>query len=425
MTGRPGGGGRPDPGGEGTYIPTPGTGDTMGPPVNSEVAQGWPFPPIAPVVKGHGLSPGGPRHVYQRAPGSGGTTVPDAPPNYDGSGGSGSGGSGGGSGGPTAAEVAAAVRLQRNKAEAAFREVLRRWGIPASKNLMNLIQKAIKLGWDSTLFVDHLRHTPDYHEKFPGMRYGTGMTEATYNAQYNSYREQAKLIGEELSRKTFARALKNGVTPEEFAGRAKAIDSIVKWAPMMEGFKETLAANGYVDKAANITQESLMKFAMGLGPVKWEALWQETVVGVNMERVAGITIGTPPKGWGKSPGGGSPLASDDHNFMHMTRDDMLTIINQVESTTPGFEVENVTGQQWRDIGARMRQFKGQYLAKYGITAKDLVEMELGGPRAAVIADKSQRIIKEQDAADQPRAVPMEAQQVGAPGSDYKDLPQSQ
>ena len=335
------------------------------------------------------------------------------------------------SSGPSAAQLAAqaaALRLQKNEAEAAFREVLRRWGIPASKNVMNLIQKAIKLGWGSTLFVDHLRHTPEYHDKFPGLHYGEGMTEATYNAQYTAYRQQAKLIGENLTRKTFARALKNGVTPEEFSARAKAIDSINKWDPMMQGFKEVLAANGYVDKAANVTKESLMKMAMGLGPQKWEALWQETVVGMNIERVAGITVGTPPKGWGdpndpNSRGGGSMQSNVDHDFMHITRAEMLTLINQVESITPGFEVEDISGQQWRDIGVRMRQFKGQYLAKYGISAKDLLEMELGGPRAAVLADKSQRILKEQEAFGDPRATPMEAQQVGQPGK--LDLPNTQ
>ena len=367
------------------------------------------FRQVAPVMCGKGVNWGA--RSPRRSPTYGDTGSP--------------GSSGGGSSGPTAEELA----LQQAEAEAAFREVLRRWGIPASKNMMNLIQKAIKLGWSSTLFVDHLRHTPDYHAMYPGMHYGSGMTEAAYNSQYQQYREQAKLIGETLSRKTFARALKNGVTPEEFAGRAKAIDSITKWAPMMEGFKEALAANGYVDKAKNITQASLMKFAMGLGPVKWEALWQETVVGVNLERVAGITVGAPPKGWGINDpnklGGGSPQSNVDHDFMAITRNDMLTVINQVESLTPGFEVEDVTGQQWRDIGTRMRQFKGSYLAKYGITAKDLLEMELGGPRAAVIADKSQRILKEQEAFNDPRAVPMEAQQVGAPGAEYKDLPQSQ
>lgn len=334
-------------------------------------------------------------------------------------------GTSGGGGGPSAEQI----RLQEESVYASFREILRRWGIPVSKNMLNLIQKAVKQQWNSTLFLDHLRHTPDYHQKFPGIPYGTGMTEASYNAQYTSYRNEAKSIGENFSRQMFARALKHGVTPEEFSGRVKAIDSILKWSPMMEGFKETLAANGFVDKAKNVTQGSLMKMAMGLGPKKWEELWQETVVGINMERVAGVTVGTPPAGWGvgvpNSSGGGSPQANADHDFMHVSRNEMLTIINQVESLTPGFEVEDVTGQQWRDIGARMRQFKGQYLAKYGIDAKDLLEMELGGPRAAVIADKSQRVLKEQEAFFDPRATPQEAQQVGAPGSGDKSLPQTQ
>lgn len=339
-------------------------------------------------------------------------------------GGGGDGGSGG-SGGPSALQQ----RIAEETAFASFREVLRRWGIPASKNMLNLIQKAVKQGWGSTLFIDHLRHTPDYHEKFPGIRYGVGMTEASYNAMYKQYRDQAKSIGEQLSRKTFARAIKNGVTPEEFAARTKAVDSILKWSPMMEGFKETLAANGFTDKAENITQRDLMKFAMGLGPKKWEALWQETVVSTNLERVAGMTVGSPPKGWGKNApnkfGGGSGIESVDHDWMHISRNDLLTVINQVESLSPGFEVEDISGQEWRDMGVRMRKYKGNFLAKYGVNAKDMLEMELGGPRAAAIATKGEAILAEQEAYAQPRATPMEAQQVGAPGAGYKDLAQSQ
>lgn len=355
-------------------------------------------------------------------------------PTFDG----GNGGNGGGSSTPSSSngggtglskEQQRAKRLAEEAAYDAFREVLRRWGIPVSKNMDNLIQKAVKQGWNTTLFVDRLRHTPDYHEKFVGIRYNEGMTEATYNAEYKSYRDQAKLVGENLSRKTFARALKNGVKGQEFQARVQAVDSMTTWSPMLEQFKQTLADNGLVDKAAHVTQGNLMKMVMGLGPKKWEDLWQQTVVEVNLERIAGVTVGTPPKGWGTNDpnkfGGGSPQASVDQDWMHVSKQDMLTIINQVESTSPGTEVESITGQQWRDIGARMRQFKGQFLAKYGITAKDLLEMELGGPRAAVIADKSQKILAEQDAYNQPRATPMEAQQVGVPGADYKNLPQSQ
>lgn len=329
----------------------------------------------------------------------------------------------GGSSGPTAEEQANA----QDAAYSAFREILRRWGLRPTKNLLNLMQKAFVSKWNQTQFVDHLRHTPEYHAKFPGLRYGDGMTEASYNSQYKAYRDAANNIGEPFSRKQFAKALKNGVEPDEFQQRMQAIDLLDKWGPQMEGFKEVLVARGEVASVNDVTKGELMKLVMGIGEKKWEKIWQETVVTMNLERVAGITVGKPPQGWGvRNPnklGGGSPASSIDQDWMHISRKDMLTIINQVESMSPGTEVENISGQQWRDIGLRMRQFDHQYLAKYGITAKDLLEMELGGPRASAIADKSQRILKEQEAFYEPRAVPIQAQAVGQQGS--TDLPQQQ
>jgi hypothetical protein len=96
----------------------------------------------------------------------------------------------------------------------------------------------------------------------------------------------------------------------------------------------------------------------------------------------------------------------------------------VESLTPGFEVENITGQQWRDIGARLRQFKPSYLAAQGVSGKDLLEMELGGPRAAAIAEKADRILKQQEAFYQQRALPNTNPVATGQTSDRGSLPQT-
>lgn len=295
---------------------------------------------------------------------------------------------------------------------AAYREVLRRWGIPATKNLINLMTKAINQMWGTTLFIDHLRHTPEYRAKFPGIKYSAGMTEAQYNAQYASFRSQARSIGVTLDRKTFAKMVKRGVSPQEYQDRIAAINSINSWGPLMGYFRESLAANGYVNKATDVTKGNLVKFAMRLGDPKWEQLWEQTIIQAQVERIAGITVGDAPKGWGE---GGQ---------YHIDRNDLFSIVKQVEALTPGFEVENITGQQWRDIGARVRKFDPKFLRAYGLEEKDLIEMELGGPRAAEIAERADRILATQEAVQDPRALPQQAQAVGSTTAARNEQPQS-
>jgi hypothetical protein len=295
---------------------------------------------------------------------------------------------------------------------AAYQEVLRRWGIPATKNLINLMTKAINQFWGTQLFISHLRHTPEYRMKFPGIKFGDATrTEAAYNAAYVQYRQAATSVGERLDRKTFAKMLKRGTTVQEFTTRVEAIHSIEANSALMNAFRETLAANGLAKKAENISKGDLVKFVSRLGDPRWEKLWQETIVPMQVERIAGLQVGDPPKGWAATEG------------LSITRNDLLTVINQVESLTPGFEVENITGQQWRDIGARLRQFKPSYLAAQGVTAKDLLEMELGGPRAAAIAERGDRILKQQEAFFQARALPTTTP-VASGQTAASDLPQT-
>lgn len=277
------------------------------------------------------------------------------------------------------------------RAKAAYLEILRRYRIPASKNLINLITKAINQNWGTTLFIARLRHTPEYREQFPGLRFDPTLTEASYNARYFQYRNLARSIGETLDRKTFAKILKRGITPELFETRIKAIQSVETWGPMWQGFQEALAARGITPPQ---NKQDLVKFVMRLGDKRWEKVWQETQVTTNLERVAGIDVGDKVPGWAPSQ-----YAID--------RKDLLAIINSVESLNPGFEVESISGQQWRDIGARLRQFDPSYLKRNGIETKDIIEMELGGPRAAAIASKADRVLKTQQAFAEDRATPQQ------------------
>jgi hypothetical protein len=295
-------------------------------------------------------------------------------------------------------------------ARASFRELIRRWGLPPSKNLLNLIEKAVQGGWNSTAFLDRVRHTPEYAQKYPGIQWKDGMTEGTYLSEFNSYKNTAQAAGVDFTREDFAKVLKRGVSSAEFTDRVAAIQSIDRWGPMWQYFSETLAARG-LGPPKGLSKQDLANFVMKLGPKAWEKVYDETFLTAGLERVAGIQVGKD-----FVPGQTTPYA--------ITRGDMLDIVKQVEALSKGsFDPAKL---DFTKIGAELRKFQPQYLARYGITPRDVVEMELGGPRAADIATKAERVLKTQDAFNAPRAVPQSSQGVGQQGEQMaQQLPQSQ
>jgi len=287
--------------------------------------------------------------------------------------------------------------------------MVRRWGLPPSKNLLNLIEKAVMQGWNSSLFLDRLRHTPEYAQKYPGIQWKDGMTEGTYISTFNQYKNLAAQSGVQFTRVDFAKALKRGVSPQEFSDRVSAIKSIDRWGPMWQTFSDVLAARGLAPPKG-LSKQDLANFVMRLGPKAWEKVYDETFLTAGLERVAGLQVG-------KSgiPGQDTPYA--------ITRGDMLDIVNQVESLSGGtFDPAKL---DYAKIGADLRKFKPEYLARYGLTPRDILEVEVGGPRAADIAVKAQRIIDTQTAATQPQAVPQYAQGVGQQAQQNSNLPQSE
>ena len=310
--------------------------------------------------------------------------------------------SGGGGGGPTAppteAQILAETRAMRAFANlrASFRDVLRRWGLPSSKNLMNLMERGIRSGWTTTDFVDQLRHTPEYRKHFRGIRWREGMTEGTYLSTYSQYKARAQDIGVKLDKTSFAKLIKRGTTFDEFSDRVDAISSINQNAPLFAQFQAELQARGIAGKT---NKKHLAKFVQGLGPKKWETVWERAFVTNSLEQVSGINV----------VGEGEQSKPDSYEI---SRNDMLNIIKNVESMSPGFEVESLSGRDFAEIGNRVRAHDMQYLRRYGLTTADLVEMELGGRNAVQTREKSERILGEQEAFLEPRALPQTAQQVG-------------
>src|SRR3990167_7940895 len=299
------------------------------------------------------------------------------------------------SSGPSDAER---MREARERLRASYREILRRWGFRPNKNLLNLMERGLRSMWSTTQFTDMLRQTPEYHQQFRGIRWRQGMTEGQYLSTFGQYKARAQDIGEKLSKKEFAVLLKNGKSFEEYSATIDAINSIDSYAPFWGPFQQVLELRGVAVPGKKLTKAELVKFAMGLGSPKWEQIWQETMITTQLERVAGIQV--------VAQRAGETMTPDSYDI---TRKQMIQIVNQAEALNPGFEVENLTGKNWAGIGERLRGYSISYLQRYGMSTKDLLEMELGGPRAAEIAEKGKRILATQEAfVEGPRAVPQQA-----------------
>ena len=318
------------------------------------------------------------------------------------------------SSGPSQAQIRAEKRAME-RLRAGFLESLRRWGwAMPSKNLLNLVEKAVRGLWSTTQFLQQVRHTPDYHKKFAGIRVKDGMTEGTYLQTFAQYQEKARDIGENITKKDFAMMLKSGLTFEEFSDRIDAMSSMLEYAPFWAQMQQVLEIRGTNVPGQKLTKEELLKFAMGLGPAKWEGIFQEVYATTQLEQVAGVNV--------VAGQAGETAAVDGYG---LTRQALVKIINDAEALNPGFEVEKLTGQDYADIGSGLRELDLQYMQRYGLTTADYIRMRFGGPRSAETAELTERVVATQEAFYEPRAqkrLPQGLEQ--GQGVSQEQLPQS-
>lgn len=293
----------------------------------------------------------------------------------------------------TSTGVSEAEQRAMRNLRASFREILRRWGIPASKNMMNLIEKGVRGLWTTTIFLDQLRHTPDYRQRFAGIRWRDGMTEGSYLSAYAQFRDRAKDVGAVLTRKDFAKILKRGVSFDEFSDRVDALQAISTYGPFWQQFQQELQAAGVNVPGGSLDKKELTRFLMGMGSKQWETVWQRTFMIANLEKVAGIEVIEAAQGETSTP-----------DAYEITRADLLSILKQTEALSAGMELEKqLASLDFAALGQKMRQFDMQYLKRYGLTPKDILQMELGGANAANIAERAERVLATQEAFFRERA----------------------
>ena len=175
---------------------------------------------------------------------------------------------------------------------ASYRELLTAWGIDPGP-LFDLINQAWKEEWNKAIFLEELRSTAEYRERFPGIFEKDGtmkMNEAQYIATERQYTSLASRAGINLGPKRMAYLFRNDVTPEEFGDRAVALNRLKRNKELYTAFKRELVQGGIAKPADVNTQKEMFKFIMGAGDPKWYDLWQDTLTR-NAAVQAGIVFG--------------------------------------------------------------------------------------------------------------------------------------
>lgn len=299
------------------------------------------------------------------SPIDGGGPKPDAPsgsaPSTTGYSSAGSSSSGGSSGtGMSAKDLA----QQRKAAEASFMSYLRTWGMQVTPKLKNLIGQAAKGKWNSQQFLIAVRGTEEYKGQFPGIQWRRGMTEASYNANFDQYADKARDAGYNLTREGYARALKKGIDSQEWTARVSAVKQVKANTDLLENFRQFLVANGQMKPNEKLSAKEVYKLATGRGSPAWTSLWNNASVATGLEG-AGFTVG------GK--------AAD------LSQGELRNLLKvPISKLQPGQDLEFDYAGLAKTAAEALPASR---LYKSGITKKDLVVMALGGPKAAQIAQR--------------------------------------
>lgn len=257
------------------------------------------------------------------------------------------------------------------------------------------MSQGLKQQWSTTNFIQHLRETRAYKDAFPGIQWQDGMSEAEYLSTFRQFDGLAKDIGRPLERAEFGVLLKKGVDLTEFKARTLAQGRIDKNRALFKNFEAVLKRKGILKPKERMTNQDLNDFVRGKGSKAWEAVWQEASFETGLESI-GIRIA-----------GGTNRARAA--FSDLDRKEFIRFIRRVESG--GAEVEDLTGQNFNELAAQVDAvMPASRLAGFGLSKTDIIEMQLGGPRAANIARTVRAALAAQEGFRRGEATPIQNQQ---------------
>lgn len=271
---------------------------------------------------------------------------------------------------------------QKAELRAMFLNLIHNWGLALTDNLRKLVDQGVKGEWGSNNFILHLRATREYKDAFVGIQ--KGQSEETYLAAFNVYRDRLKDIGRTLNREQFGLLQNRGVDFEEWNIRVSAIDAVERDRQLFNQFEQTLRARGIIK--GQLSLKEMVNFVRGSSSPAFERVWEEAAFTAGLKR-AGVSIG-------KAKGA------------DFSRKEIVKLIGQFESRMPGAEVENLGDQFYQQLATDIRTLiPASRLANFKLTNSDILEMELGGPRAAKIAQTVEQILANAERAEQGTPAP--------------------
>ena len=255
-------------------------------------------------------------------------------------------------------------------------------GIPTTPGMEALIQEAIKGEWNQSMFLEELRGTQEYRERFPGIFEKNGtlkMSESSYILMEGQYTSLASQAGINMGQKRMAFLFRNDVTPEEFGDRAVAFQRLNRNKDLYGAFKRELVQAGVAKPGDVNTNKELFKFVMGEGNKAWYDLWQDAVTR-NAAVTAGITFG-----------------KNQAKYTALRQGVIERISNmglsEAEMAQKFMEVEGILSDVLPTTEAGL----------YGVNKKDAVKAAFGGKGSSKARDQIERAVTTADAFSDSRA----------------------
>lgn len=225
----------------------------------------------------------------------------------------------------------------------------------------DLVDRSVRLNWTMEEFTLNLYGSREFKEMFPGIFRPDGsmrMSPSQYLNMVDTYRSTARSIGLNpnlIDKDQFGDLIRGDVSPQEFSDRLTAVKRISEFKPAFEEFKQVLRSRGISPKGID-TDEEMLDFMLGAGPKKFYQIWDELTVGT-AARTAGVQLG-----------------------QHQIR--------RIAKILPGQANEAQIAAGMQDLAKKIQTIMPlSKINKYGISKKDLVQLEFGGPNQAAIAKK--------------------------------------
>lgn len=238
--------------------------------------------------------------------------------------------------------------------------ILQGYGIPTN-TFGTFINQAIQNKWTAEQLVGEIYGSNEFKQMFPGIYGQEGeliLTPGEYLKAREEYQRTARTYGFKLSDGEFGDVVNGHVSQQEFLDRAEAAARIKENKTVYEQFQR-------LNPNAPKNKQQLFDFVMGLGPSEFYKEWEQTRV-LSAAKLSGVNI---------SEG----------------------LAKKITKRAPGDLTDEQLGAGFAEIAQQIRTVMPlSQIYKFGITKKDLIELEFGGPNQAKIAEKVQRIAKTEE-----------------------------